>query len=262
MPRTFVVPLDGSHFAERAIPVADALARRVDGRILLLTTHWDSELGPAAGYLERTAAGIGDGRTDVMLVQDRPGPEAIEMVAAGDGELLVCMTTHGRGGLRWAVLGSVAEEVVRKSRHPVLLVGTHCPPEWPTRFEHVVACVGGGDADAPIVPLACEWARALDLDVHVTHVIHPLDVEQPPHADEMLGEIVGKLESEGVRAKPVVLRRSFVPGALADYAATSSAAMLVMTSHARTGITRVALGSVAMGTVALSPVPVLVTNAA
>lgn len=261
MPRAFVVPLDGSRFAERAIPVATALARRVDGRVVLLTTRWDSELGPAAGYLERTAAEIGDGRAEVMLVQDRPGPEAIEMVAAAGGDLLVCMTTHGRGGLRWAVLGSVAEEVVRESRRPVLLVGTHCGAGWPARFEHVVACVGGSDVDDPIVPVVSEWARALDLSVHVAHVIHPLDTEQPPHADKVLAEIVAHLESDGVRAVPVVLRRSFVPGALADYAATSSAALLMMTSHTRTGITRVALGSVAMGTVALAPVPVLVATA-
>ena len=36
---------------------------------------------------------------------------------------VVCMAGHGRGGLGAALLGSITEEVLRKSRRPVLVVG-------------------------------------------------------------------------------------------------------------------------------------------
>jgi nucleotide-binding universal stress UspA family protein len=37
------------------------------------------------------------------------------------GAALLCMTTHGRSGLSRLLLGSVAEEIVRKAPCPVLL---------------------------------------------------------------------------------------------------------------------------------------------
>jgi nucleotide-binding universal stress UspA family protein len=38
---------------------------------------------------------------------------------------VICMATHGRSGLSQALLGSQAQEVVKRCRQPVLLV----PPE-------------------------------------------------------------------------------------------------------------------------------------
>ena len=46
--------------------------------------------------------------------------------AAGDGDFdLLVMGTHGRGGLSGAILGSVAEKVVRLSIVPVLTARMH-----------------------------------------------------------------------------------------------------------------------------------------
>ena len=49
-----------------------------------------------------------------------PAPATILDVAREEGADLIVMSTHGRTGLRHAVIGSVAEEVVRKSPIPVL----------------------------------------------------------------------------------------------------------------------------------------------
>jgi nucleotide-binding universal stress UspA family protein len=38
-PKTFVVPLDGSEFAERALPVAETLAERLGGSLLLVSAQ-------------------------------------------------------------------------------------------------------------------------------------------------------------------------------------------------------------------------------
>lgn len=53
------------------------------------------------------------------------GDPASEIVAAAHrrGAALIVMATHDRGGLRHMVLGSVAEDVVRRAAVPVLLVG-------------------------------------------------------------------------------------------------------------------------------------------
>jgi nucleotide-binding universal stress UspA family protein len=261
-PRTVVVPLDGSRFAERALPVARSLAERLGGRLLLLTTRWDDDARDPSSYLERMASEQDAASTDVLLVQDRPAPQAIQVALEEDENRIVCMTSHGRGRLRWALLGSVAEEVVRSARRPVVLVGRHCSDDPPVLLSHhLVACVDASNVADPVLPIAAEWAKALALDVHLTHVVHPLDVQDAEHPPAALPAMIARLRAEGVDATPVVVRRSYVPGALADYAGELPAALVLMTSHTRTGVERVALGSVAMGTLALSPCPVIVTRA-
>jgi nucleotide-binding universal stress UspA family protein len=50
-----------------------------------------------------------------------PATAIIEMAEREDVELIV-MATHGRTGLLRVLMGSVAEEVVRKAKCPVLTV--------------------------------------------------------------------------------------------------------------------------------------------
>ena len=257
MPKTVIVPLDGSQFAERAIPVARAFATQTEGHIALLSARWDDKPSETLSYLQRT--GEAEGPAEIMFVRDRHAPEAITL-AQENHDRIVCMTSHGRGALRWSVLGSVAEDVIREARHPVLLVGRHCKTDWPHGFRTAVVCVDGFSAADPIVPIATEWAKALQLDVHVVLVIHPLDVEGATVPDKTVETIVAHFREQDVTARGVVLRSRLIAGEIADYAATVPDALVMMSSHSRTGFERLALGSVAMGTVAMSPSPVLVVS--
>ena len=56
----------------------------------------------------------------------QPADEIVGRIVDGDFDL-VAMATHGRSGLSRALLGSVAEQVVRRSATPVLL--TRPPPD-------------------------------------------------------------------------------------------------------------------------------------
>jgi nucleotide-binding universal stress UspA family protein len=58
-------------------------------------------------------------RTEVRL--GSPGPEIVAAAQDLHAEL-VCIATHGRGGIARVILGSVAEEVVRHAPCPVLTV--------------------------------------------------------------------------------------------------------------------------------------------
>jgi nucleotide-binding universal stress UspA family protein len=258
LPQTVIVPLDGSQFAERAIPVARAIATQTDGHVAFLTARWDDKPGVASSYLQRTAEEQGPAET--MFVQDRRASEAITLAAQATGDRIVCMTSHGRGALRWSVLGSVAEDVIRETHHPVLLVGRHCRLDWPRGFSTAVVCVDGFSVADPIVPVAAEWAKAIGLDVHVVLVIHPLDVEGATHLDKTVEAIVAQFQAQGLAARSVVLRSRLIAGEIADFATTAPDALVMMSSHSRTGFERLALGSVAMGTVAMSPSPVLVVT--
>ena len=254
-----IVPLDGSPHAERALPVARAIARRNGSGLILVTVRDDGSDVPEMAYLERLQSEPGDIPTEVMLLDDHSAAHAIEQVASDQPDRIVCMTSHGRGALRWALLGSVAEEVLRHSRRPILLVGRHVGIDWADDMHHMMVCVGGGSAVEPVVPVAAEWAKALGLDVRVTQVIHPLDVESATHPNPVLETLADQFALRGVHAEPSVLRGSFVAGAIAEVAAEWPASFIAMNTHARAGAARVALGSVAMATVGRATCPVLLT---
>jgi len=147
MYRRIVVPLDGSELAEAALPQAEGLAKLTGAPLLLLRVIDASRLDRYGGYgvafdltvydglieEERTAGreyleGIQRqvaGRGLQVEIEQREGPAAREILAAaGEGDL-IAMASHGRGGLARWFMGSVAEDVVRRSDVPVLLVRAH-----------------------------------------------------------------------------------------------------------------------------------------
>ncbi len=145
--RQILVPLDGSEFAERALPYAQRLAALMDGTLHLVcvvslpspvraqgvgapvNVYADviaSERQNAATYLESVKWRL-QRTTKSVQMQVLDGNEAAALLdyLPQAGIDLVVMTTHGREGLvtRWT-LGSVADRVAHGSTVPVLLVPT------------------------------------------------------------------------------------------------------------------------------------------
>jgi nucleotide-binding universal stress UspA family protein len=258
--RTVIVPLDGSEFAERALCVADPLADRLGMGIRLLTTAWDGEHLEPEHYLERVAANR-TGAVEVEVIHDRGAADAITLAAGTEPGGVVCMTTHGRGRVRWALLGSVAETVLGATTHPTILVGRRCRADWLDHGEGIVVAVDGSHASVASVPTACEWAAALDLDVWLVMVLHPLDVAAAEHAPRVLEPLAEQVRARGLTAHPLVARGTFAAGAFVDAAESVPAAMVVTATEARTGIDRAVLGSFTMATVGLVQCPVLTVPA-
>jgi nucleotide-binding universal stress UspA family protein len=258
-PRAIIVPLDGSDFAERALPVARAIASRIGARLIVMSTRWASSGDGLGAYLDRIAADQGDIATETLLVDTHPAAAAIASVASAHPDSIVCMTSHGRSGARWAILGSVTEAVLREAHAPVVVVGRHCAPDWPEHLEHLLVCVDGSDAAQGDVPATAEWAKTLGLDVRVVMVFHPLDVDSATHPNKAVEAITRQFAGQGVAASAVTLAGTYVAGTIADYATTLPATLIATDTSGRTGVARAVLGSVALGIVSLSPCPVIVT---
>jgi nucleotide-binding universal stress UspA family protein len=256
VPKTIIVPLDGSRFSEGAVPIAREIAGRVGSHVLLMATHFDDvDLKRRMKYLAGVADRVAGDSVGLISINEHPNALVIEELLHDDPDRIVCMRSHGFGRVLWAVLGSVAEQVVRESRRPMLLVGRHCPDRWPSEMRHMVVCVDGSTVADPVVPVAIQWAKALGLDVHVALVVHPLDFEGTGFPDEVMDAIAARFIAEGVEAVPVVLRGAHIAGAIADYVTDLQIALVAMNTHARGGVARAALGSVAMGTVGLVECP-------
>lgn len=72
----------------------------------------------AEGYIEEIAAAL---ERDGAIAREGNAASTILQVAADEEASLIAMSTHGRAGIaRWA-FGSVAENVLRASRMPMLI---------------------------------------------------------------------------------------------------------------------------------------------
>lgn len=137
----FIVPLDGSPFAEAALPHAAGLARAFGGTILLLTvvephmtayTYAEVSVVPAASarlyseaeaYVSEVAHRLREtGLTVETMTEEGWAANIIARKSEAPGSGLIVMATHGRTGIARLLLGSVALQVVRRSTLPVMLV--------------------------------------------------------------------------------------------------------------------------------------------
>jgi glycine betaine transporter len=136
----YLVPLDFSEHAEKALQYAIELAQKVSARLTLLHVIHTMPLGVTEmgaslpySYLQEMEADIAQAmdtylqqvqeaklQGEVKTVHGVPFQEIVEHAKAGQIDLII-MGTHGRTGLRHALLGSVAEKVVRLAPCSVLV---------------------------------------------------------------------------------------------------------------------------------------------
>lgn len=135
-----LVPHDFSETAQRALCYAVDLAEKLGARVTIVHAYeipvWGFPEGPAltvdiAGRLEKAARNALDAvvsraqRPNVevtAVLRHGPAWSEIDAVAKETKADLVVMGTHGRRGVARALLGSVAEKVVRSAPCPVLTV--------------------------------------------------------------------------------------------------------------------------------------------
>ncbi len=150
--KTMLVPLDGSEWAEKALPTVSGLATRLQSKVVLVrvlvrfyfpppeaiapvfgTTIpdqkelWAQARVEAAKYLGEKMEKLraeGLAHTSCLVIDGGAEGAAADIIdlAAKTPEHLVVMSTHGRSGVgRW-LIGSVVERVVRHSSGAVLVI--------------------------------------------------------------------------------------------------------------------------------------------
>jgi len=116
--RTILQPTDFSDRSEHAFRLAWLLARDHGARLVLLQV-----IVPTDDQLPAPSAEV---RVERQLTEGIPVPEILRAAAETHSDLIV-MSTHGRMGPGRALMGSVAEQVVRRAACPVLTVKRPLP---------------------------------------------------------------------------------------------------------------------------------------
>jgi nucleotide-binding universal stress UspA family protein len=146
-PSTLIVPLDGSELSETAVEPAFDLAEQLGANIVFIRSASGPEAMvwsttevpvPATAQVEMLDQAIEDvddylqkfvesSRARNVTAEAKHGvggaSDLILEEAQSHSHSMIVMTTHGSSGFKRALLGSVTDQVVRKSDRPVLVVG-------------------------------------------------------------------------------------------------------------------------------------------
>ena len=295
---SILVPLDGSPLAEQAIPIALAIAERARSKVKLVLVHHPLLMEPGPGYTKIELAMQKADREYLRSVaaraRERLGRALSSAVLQGSiaqtlaryvrelGTDLVVMTTHGRGGIRRAWLGSVTDQLIRTSEVPILVVQPSErkagePSLGPA--EILVPLDGSPLAEAVLEPAAA-LARLWDGEMSLVQVVRPVVLTSEPalpfpagyaaqatdmrreSAQDYIRDVAERLRESGVKASGVAVVGGGIADTLLNLARPERIGLLAVATHGRGGLRRLALGSVADKLVRAAEVPVLVVRPA
>lgn len=298
-----VVPVDGSDFGELSLPMALGIACKSGGQVRIVTVvtplpspqptdEWVAvEAERLSVAREHAETYQEDLRERVVLAGcDAPVSCHVEEGAVVDeldahvrrveADLLV-MTTHGRGPLRRAWLGSVADGLIRHTPCPILAIrpreGEKVKLER-REFRRILVPLDGSRESRAILPRARELATLFDASLTLLRVIpphFPLSSPYIPHAAqemrahdleedaarEALEEEAAELRAAGFRVDSHTVMGAHPAEEITGLAEAEEMDLVAMTTHGRGGVSRLVLGSVADKVVRGANIPVLLNRA-
>ncbi len=282
--RTIVVGTDFSDLAEAAIGSARAFAVRFEARRMHLVHVADADPEVDADALGR----IADARRElealpvfapggVELTREvRPGDPSEDLLAAAEdlkADLLV-VASHGYGGFRRAILGSVTSDLVRRAHCPLLVVGGNRAVDHPLR--RVLAAVDDSPVATTVLAHAVGVASAFGgaltavnlfdaptaIDAGDEPLPHYPTVDEQAQVDEgRRAAIRARAEGlplEGLPFEIELIALDSPPRAILEAARVHAADLIVVGTSGRSAWTRLWAGSTANQVAAAAPCPVLV----
>jgi nucleotide-binding universal stress UspA family protein len=293
-----LVPLDGSAFAECALVAAMGMAQNLDAEMELISVVDDASMlagGDVTAqkfkdwlqdYLDDLGQRVTDQSgvtTSCTIIDGTPADRLVEYARRKPVDL-IAMSTHGRGPLSRAWMGSVADRVVRHVDVPVMLIRAEdeAAPDFkrPYEFKRILVALDG----SPRAEKSLEWAtRIASASGGVLTLLQavepPLPFSSPylPHAVEdaqialdhgreasarYLEETKARLERQGLRIEMETLLGAHAAPGILQYAEEHPVDLIALATHGRGGLPRLVLGSVADKVLRGASVPILVVRPA
>ena len=227
--KTLLVPLDQSSTAEQALIPATQIAQKLNAHLDIVHVHEQASLAnlrrgawsveqelSELGYVAQAARRIamqGQVETSSAVLEGHVA-DSICARANDIGADLIVMASHGHTGLDRTRLGSIADEVVRKSDVPVLMIRRNNEQHevdvrttsGPALFRRILVALDGSARSMEILPAAVELARCNKAALVLLRVIEPVP---------LLFDAVGISAAAIVSGMP-----PFLPSAMQDIEAT------------------------------------------
>jgi len=278
-----MVPLDGSKFAEAALPLALALSKKTGAALHLVTViepvpafayeewssaaeEWTKEY--QAKLAEEISSHAGGAVTSTVL--SGHVVDGLQKEAVAKNVDMVIMASHGRGPISRVWLGSVADRFVRQADRPVILLRPEERDELkdpsfaePPSLDSLLIPLDGSALAESALNHAIEFGELFGSAYHLTRIVaYPVDLASPylPHTAQMNQKVLDEAkdraaeylenEAERMRRRGLRVTTSVTVDAQAGHgilleAEAVGASAVAMATHGRTGLSRALLGSTA-----------------
>lgn len=246
--RRLIVPLDGTAFAEHALPMSETLSHIYKSQLTLLTieTSEDETLHrDLEEYLQHISWQLQQSQIPVVLAY-RSGAvaEEISNLAHDSAADLIVMSTHGMPGLDRIYVGDVANQLIRILKTPVLLLR---PTErWQTRttrFKRLLITLDGSEGAEEILRYTGVLADTFGSEIIVLSV--PEADAERPQIEQYVETVANALRERGYKARGLVTGSGAVRTIL-EVSLSEEADLIMMSTHGRGNVERRAtVGSVA-----------------
>lgn len=300
MQKKLLVPLDGSRFAEQALPFAIAVGKRLDAKVEMVLVWMPHPRDPdpqrATDYLDGIVEQVRSQlpqpvSRELLTVPadplEYPPPasnavaDVITQHAIDVDAFLIIMTTHGHGGIRRAWLGSIADSLIRVASAPILLVRPE-DEEFGGAIRadrgvgHVLIPLDGTERSEEAIPHALALGSPFGARYTLLRVVSPLSWDVSPHSYDPYPAFASPLSRDAVAAE---LEKVAVPlreqghtvlthitddvspaRAILEYAEEHDIDLIALGTGGGGAVRRMVLGSVSDKVIRGSEVPVLVCN--
>jgi nucleotide-binding universal stress UspA family protein len=288
---TIVCALDYSEGSEAALVRAADLSERLHAQLHLLHAQpiFQAEYGsapqpeePEEVALDRLRAfavpalGGADAFDELgPTIAIRQGEHAADIIVAYASEAaadLLVIGTHGRRGVRHLIVGSVAEETVRRAPCPVLTVPNAAWRTAPSPSAPVLVPVDFSDSSRTALTYAKVFAVRFDAPVELVHVLgdagpYPdfysegglMPVEEMVVLAKQAETYLRDFDDEvgGAPARQFHVRTGAPHREIAALAEEDDCGLIVMATHGLTGLKHALLGSVTERTLRRVACPLL-----
>ncbi len=301
METRILVPLDGSHLAEQALPCAMTLGRGLPAELILFRAvsipsdaqdALDKAGLKAAPLLEQLEIEANQYLRAMSHLLSKAGlsfshavghgqaaDAILKFLEQGDVDLIV-MASHGYTGINRWTHGSVAERVLQSASKPVLLVRAKedapkgLPEACPCR--RILVPLDGSQVAEQVLPTITPIARSLGCEMTLFQV--PIVYASGSLIGDWYMPLQGSFQTadqdahaylerqaSGLRDQGIQVSTATWLGPVAesiiDYAEVNHVDLIAMCTHGRTGLARWALGSVADRVLRAGDKPILLVRA-
>ncbi len=265
-----LVPLDGSRLSEASLEPAAVLARTLNSHVMLLHVieqdapaeihreHHLTNPEEARAYLDQVAARAFPPGVSVQThVHTAPVSDvATSIVDHANSEFqpdLIVTCTHGRGGMRDVLFGSIAQQIVSQGTTPLLLIKPDSPK---FKLERILAPLDPESGHDDGLPLTEALAKAFNAELHLLSVVHTfssltgqeaatgslmpgtthamLDMHEETAAGH-LDEHVDDMQKKGIKASAEVARGDPASSIL-KCSEQIHADLIILSTHGKAGV--------------------------
>ena len=291
--KKILVPLDGSHLAEASLPAAASLAEKLNAPVTLL--HIIEQNAPDAVHNEPHLTRPEEAEAYLRDLANRSFPAEVKpnwhvhdpgvkdvtaSIVEHTGEFepdLIIMCAHGHSGIHDMLFGRIAQQVVAKGATPLLFLQPMTSLQKPFNLRRILLPLDSESVHDDSLPIAKNLAKAYNAELYLLCVIPTfsnlrgdeaamstilpsttnalLDIKEE-HAREHFQVHLNELIGEGFRTSAEIARGDPAQ-TIVNVAESSSADLIVLSTHRKAGIDAFWARSVAPNVARRTKIPLL-----